>query len=114
VPAPKEDLLERIQLRLDESSDGIAERVTDLPAADLVDLVNQLTRAEAPHRSRFSTSPVAAPVTWVARTLIDYTMAASRALIESAFTKTPFLQEVPVAAKLAAHPSVTSSCVPAG
>jgi hypothetical protein len=53
-------------------------------------------------------------VTWVARTLIDYTMAASRALIESAFTKTPFLQEVPVAAKLAAHPSVTSSCVPAG
>jgi magnesium transporter len=46
VPAPK-DLLERIQLRIDESSDGIVERVTDLPAADLADLVNQLTRAEA-------------------------------------------------------------------
>jgi seryl-tRNA(Sec) selenium transferase len=46
VPAPQ-DLLERIQLRLDESAGGIAERVADLPAADLADLVNQLTRAEA-------------------------------------------------------------------
>ncbi|HXJ79134.1 MAG TPA: magnesium transporter [Candidatus Methylomirabilis sp.] len=46
MPAPK-DLLERIQLRLDESSGGIAARVADLPAADLADLVNQLTRAEA-------------------------------------------------------------------
>jgi choloylglycine hydrolase len=47
--------------------------------------------------------------------LVDYTMAANRALIESAFTKTPFLREVPVATKdaLAAHPSVTSSCAPA-
>jgi penicillin V acylase-like amidase (Ntn superfamily) len=48
--------------------------------------------------------------------LVDYTMAANRALIESAFTKTPFLREVPAAAKdtLAEHPSVTSSCAPAG
>ncbi len=46
MPAPK-DLLEHIQLRSDESSGGIAERVSDLPAPDLADLVNQLTRAEA-------------------------------------------------------------------
>jgi len=47
--------------------------------------------------------------------LVDYTMAANRALIESAFRKTPFLREVPAAAKdaLAAYPSVTSSCAPA-
>ena len=47
--------------------------------------------------------------------LLDYTAAANRALIESAFTKTPFLREVPSATKdtLAAHPSVTSSCIPA-
>jgi len=52
----------------------------------------------------------------VGGTLVDYTMAANRALIESAFTKTPFLREIPVATKdaLAAHPSATSSCVPAG
>jgi penicillin V acylase-like amidase (Ntn superfamily) len=47
--------------------------------------------------------------------LVDYTMAANRALIESAFTKTPFLREVPAAKDaLAAHPSMTSSCAPAG
>ena len=48
--------------------------------------------------------------------LVDYTTAANRALIESSFTKTPFLQEVPAATKdaLAAHPSSTSVCVPAG
>jgi penicillin V acylase-like amidase (Ntn superfamily) len=47
--------------------------------------------------------------------LLDYTAAANRTLIESAFTKTPFLREVPSATKdtLAAHPSVTSSCTPA-
>ena len=52
----------------------------------------------------------------VGGTLVDYTMAANRALIESAFTKTPFLQDIPAATKdtLAAHPSVTSACVPAG
>jgi len=45
----------------------------------------------------------------------DYTTAANRALIESAFTKTPFLLEVPAEAKdaLAKHPSATSTCVPA-
>jgi len=46
VPAPK-DLLERIQLRLEESFTGIGERVSDLPAADLADLLNQLNLAEA-------------------------------------------------------------------
>ena len=47
--------------------------------------------------------------------LVDYTAAANRALIESAFTNTPFLREIPAATKdaLAAHPSGTSSCVPA-
>jgi len=46
VPAPK-DLLERIQLRSDESLAGVGELVADLPAPDLADLVNQLPRAEA-------------------------------------------------------------------
>jgi len=46
LPAP-EDLLERIRLRLDESFTGIGEVVSDLPAADLADLLNQLTLAEA-------------------------------------------------------------------
>jgi len=46
VPAPK-DLLDRIQLRLDESFTGIGEAVADLPAADVADLVNQLTLVEA-------------------------------------------------------------------
>jgi len=46
VPAPK-DLLERIQLRSDESLAGVGARVADLPAPDLADLVNQLSRAEA-------------------------------------------------------------------
>jgi choloylglycine hydrolase len=47
--------------------------------------------------------------------LVDYTAAANRALIESAFTNTPFLREIPAATKdaLAAHPSATSSCLPA-
>jgi penicillin V acylase-like amidase (Ntn superfamily) len=40
---------------------------------------------------------------------------AGGALVESAFTNTPFLREIPAATKdaLAAHPSATSSCVPA-
>jgi magnesium transporter len=46
LPAP-EDLLERIRLRLEESFTGIGEVVTDLPAADVADLLNQLNRAEA-------------------------------------------------------------------
>jgi magnesium transporter len=46
MTAPKE-LLERIQNRLDESFVGIGAAVADLPPADLADLVNQLTLAEA-------------------------------------------------------------------
>jgi len=43
---------------------------------------------------------------------VDYRLAANLALIESAFTKTPFLREVPAAARdaLAAHPGTASSC----
>jgi magnesium transporter len=40
-------LLERIHLRLDESFVGIGAQVADLDAADLVELLNQLTLAEA-------------------------------------------------------------------
>ena len=40
-------LLERIHTRLDESMVGISELVADMPAADLVDLISQLTLAEA-------------------------------------------------------------------
>jgi magnesium transporter len=46
VTAPKE-LLERIQLRLEDSLTGIGEVVGDMPAADVADLVNQLTIVEA-------------------------------------------------------------------
>ena len=46
MSAPK-DLIERIQLRSDESLAGVGDRVADLPAPDLADLVNQLSRAEA-------------------------------------------------------------------
>ncbi len=46
MPAPK-DLLERIRLRLEESLVGIGEHVAGLPAADVADLINQLTLAEA-------------------------------------------------------------------
>jgi magnesium transporter len=45
--AAPEELLERIRLRLEESFTGIGEVVTDLPAADVADLLNQLTLAEA-------------------------------------------------------------------
>jgi choloylglycine hydrolase len=43
---------------------------------------------------------------------VDYSSAANRALIESSFSKTPFLQAVPAAARdaAAAHPGATSSC----
>ena len=40
-------LLERIQLRLDESFVGIGSEVADLPAADLAELLNQLRVTEA-------------------------------------------------------------------
>lgn len=40
-------LLERIHLRLDESTIGIAQQVAHLDAADLAELLNQLTLAEA-------------------------------------------------------------------
>lgn len=40
-------LLERIHLRLDESSVGISQQVADLDTADLAELLNQLTLAEA-------------------------------------------------------------------
>jgi magnesium transporter len=46
LPAP-EELLERIRLRLEESFTGIGEVVSDLPAADVADLLNQLNLAEA-------------------------------------------------------------------
>jgi magnesium transporter len=41
------ELLERIQLRLDESFVGIGSEVADLPAADLAELLNQLRLTEA-------------------------------------------------------------------
>ncbi len=40
-------LLERIHLRLDESMVGIGAQVADLAAADLAELLNELTLAEA-------------------------------------------------------------------
>ncbi len=43
----QEDLLERIQLRLEESIVGIGEQVADLDAEDLVELFNQLKVIEA-------------------------------------------------------------------
>ena len=47
---PSEDLkalLERIHTRLDESFVGIGQIVADLRAADLAELINQLTLSEA-------------------------------------------------------------------
>ena len=46
MTAPKE-LLERIQLRLEDSFTGIGAVVGDMPSADLADLLNQLTIVEA-------------------------------------------------------------------
>src|SRR4030095_25078 len=40
-------LLERIHTRLDESFVGIGAQVSDLPAVDLAELLNELTLAEA-------------------------------------------------------------------
>src|SRR5205823_10024500 len=42
-----EDLLKRIHLRIDESSVGISKQLADLDVADLADLLNPLTLAEA-------------------------------------------------------------------
>jgi magnesium transporter len=48
VPAQDlKQLLERIHLRLDESFVGIGAQVADLPAADLAELLNELTLVEA-------------------------------------------------------------------
>lgn len=49
MPSSKDlkDLLERIQLRLDESFVGIGAEVSDLPPADLAELLNELSLAEA-------------------------------------------------------------------
>lgn len=49
MPSSKDlqQLLERIQLRLDESFVGIGSEVSDLPAPDLAELLNQLRLAEA-------------------------------------------------------------------
>jgi Mg/Co/Ni transporter MgtE len=49
VPTSKDlqQLLERIQLRLDESFVGIGSEVADLPPEDLAELLNQLNLAEA-------------------------------------------------------------------
>jgi magnesium transporter len=46
VSAPKE-LKDRIQLRLEESFTGIGDVVADMPAADLAELLNELTVVEA-------------------------------------------------------------------
>ena len=42
-----QELLDRIQLRLDQSFVGISTVVSDLPAPDLADLINELTLVEA-------------------------------------------------------------------
>jgi magnesium transporter len=49
MPTPEDlqKLLERIHLRLDESFVGIGSEVSDLPAPDLAELLNQLTLVEA-------------------------------------------------------------------
>lgn len=47
MPTDLKELLERIHLRLDESLVGIGAQVADLPAADLAELLNQLTLVEA-------------------------------------------------------------------
>jgi magnesium transporter len=49
MPAAKDlkKLLERIQMRLDESFVGIGAEVSDLPPADLAELLNELSLAEA-------------------------------------------------------------------
>lgn len=48
----------------------------------------------------------------VGAAFVDYSTVANRALIESSFTKTPFLQGIPASARdaAAAHPETTSRC----
>jgi len=48
----------------------------------------------------------------VGAAFVEYSAVANRALIESSFTKTPFLQGIPASARdaLAAHPGTTSTC----
>jgi magnesium transporter len=75
LPAP-EDLLERIRLRLEESFTGIGEVVTDLPAADVADLLNQLNRAEA------ATVIMMLPVPRAVQVLDQPTMSRRAAILE--------------------------------
>jgi len=51
----------------------------------------------------------------VGAAFVDYSTSGMRAVMEATFSKTPFLQSVPAAARdaAAAHPEVTSSCSPA-
>src|SRR5687768_14603738 len=57
MPTSKDlqQLLERIQLRLDESFVGIGSEVSDLPPEDLAELLNQLRLNEATSRSHSRT-----------------------------------------------------------
>jgi magnesium transporter len=75
VPAP-EDLLERIRLRLEESFTGIGEVVTDLAAADVADLLNQLNLAEA------ATVVMMLPVPRAVQVLDQPTMTRRAAILE--------------------------------
>jgi magnesium transporter len=75
VPAP-EELLERIRLRLEESFTGIGEVVTDLPAPDVADLLNQLTLAEA------ATVALMLPVPRAVEVLDQPTMTRRSAILE--------------------------------
>jgi magnesium transporter len=76
VTAPKE-LLERIQLRLEDSYTGIGEVVGDMPSADLADLVNQLTLAEA------ATIVTMLPVARAVQVFDQPTLARRTALLEN-------------------------------
>ena len=75
MPAP-EELLERIRLRLEESFTGIGEVVTDLPAPDVADLLNQLTLAEA------ATVALMLPVPRAVEVLDQPTMTRRSAILE--------------------------------
>jgi magnesium transporter len=70
------DLLERIRLRLDDSFVGIGAAVSDLPPADLADLVNQLTLQEA------ATVMSMLPVTRAAELLDQPTLRRRSAIVE--------------------------------
>jgi magnesium transporter len=76
---PQKDLqklLERIHLRLDESMVGIAQQLVDLDAADLAELLNQLTLAEA------ATAVSLLPVTRVIEICDQPTMRRRAAILE--------------------------------